>query len=247
MQRPAVARRVARGGDGVTAHRIITKDEWRGLPALSRAPITWPTGVDLWVHHSDGPTDVNETPQAYGRVVQAIQRFHMHVRGWNDIGYAYLVSPTGLIFQGRGEALGAHCPGKNHEPSVCMLGTYTTSRPTDSMIGAIWWLMDYLRAGDLRGHREGTSTSCPGDAGMRYVVNGPRLVIEDEDPITFRARLIRAGLGPRSADVVIERLAAGYVGTIPNLSDPQTIRRLRDAGFGLTSARRIVRAMRRGG
>lgn len=204
--------------------------------------------MDLWVHHSDGPTDVNETQPAYSRTVQAIQRFHMDTRGWNDVGYAYLVSPTGLIFEGRGSALAAHCPGKNHEPSVCMLGTYTTSRPTDAMIESVWWLMDEIRAGDLRGHREGFSTSCPGDAGMRFVVNGPRPADDaDGDPVTFRERLIAAGLGPRSADVVIERLNRGYVGTIPNPTDPRTIRRLRDAGFGLLSARRIVRAMRRGG
>lgn len=232
---------------------ITTRTGWGAAPPTARTSVRWTDGVTLWVHHSSGPnlrTDASRTQEI--ATVRAIQAFHQGPsRGWNDIGYAFLVAPSGRLYEGRGEAIGAHCPGHNDEPSVCMIGTYLTTRPSDEIHVAIYRLANFLRAGDLAGHREGFATSCPGDAGMAKIVNGPppegfgRDFDPVADPITFRQRLRRAGFGPHSIETIIERLVAGYVGNVPNSTDRVTMRRLRDAGFGVVSARRIVRAMRR--
>lgn len=232
---------------------IITRAGWRAEPPKARTPVRWPSGVTLWVHHSDGPNmPTTATREQEAATVREIQAFHQGPqRGWNDIGYAFLVAPSGRLYEGRGEAIAAHCPGHNHEPSVCMLGDYATVAPSDAIHVAIYRLADLLRAGDLAGHREGFPTSCPGNAGMAKIVDGPPPAGFGSDfdpvtdPLTFRQRLRRAGFGPHSIEVIVERLAAGYVGTVPNPTDSTTFRRLRDAGFGVVSARRIVRAMRR--
>jgi N-acetylmuramoyl-L-alanine amidase len=58
----------------------------------------------------------------------AIRRFHMAPppagRGWEDIGYHYVIDQDGTVEPGRDEALiGSHCEGDNHDSlGVCMVG-----------------------------------------------------------------------------------------------------------------------------
>lgn len=216
---------------------IITRAEWGAAPPRSRVPVNWPAGVDLWVHHTTGPSD--QTPRE-------IQAFHMGPsRGWNDIGYGYLIDQMGNVYEGRGEALAAHSPGKNHEPSVALIGDYSQMPPTDAQHRAVWVLMEHLEAGDLRGHRENTATSCPGDAAMTKIVNGPPPEPEKPDPMTLEERLCRAGFGTRSTAQIVAALKSGHQGTIPNRNDSVIFRRLRDAGFGIASARTIVKSLRK--
>lgn len=216
---------------------IVSRAEWGAAPPRARTPVVWPAGVDLWVHHTDGPQD--QTPRQ-------IQAFHMGpARGWNDIGYGYLVDFAGNVYEGRGRAIAAHSPGKNHEPSVAMIGDYSTTVPSDAMHRAIYDLADLIDAGDLRGHRENTQTSCPGDAGFAKIVLGPPPVPEAIDTLTLEERLRSAGFGPRSVAQIVAALRSGHRGTIPNRTDSVVFRRLRDAGFGRQSAVTIVKSLRR--
>lgn len=154
--------------------KIYTRSAWGAKPPKGVSRCAYTKNV-LWVHHSESPAPTGSLESSI-RAVQNIQAFHQGpARGWNDIGYAYLVDPQGRIFEGRGRNVwSAHCPGHNDEPSVCMLGSYATMSPTPSMRESIWELADYLGMTELKGHRQGYSTSCPGDEGMRFVVNRPR-------------------------------------------------------------------------
>lgn len=217
--------------------KIVTRAEWGAAPPRARTTVNWPAGVDLWVHHTDGPE--TQTPRS-------IQAFHMGPsRGWNDIGYGYLVDRDGVVYEGRGEAVAAHSPGKNHEPSVAMIGDYSTVVPSDAMHQAIYDLMDFLNAGDLRGHRENTQTSCPGDAGYRKIVLGPPPKPEVIDPPTLSERLLAHGFGQKSVDQILAALKSGHQGTVPNPRDSVLFRNLRRAGLGVQSARTIVKSLRR--
>src|SRR5690606_6633434 len=114
-------------------------------------------------------------PKSERAVVRSIQNYHRNTQGWADIGYAYLIAPSGRIYEGRGfEVWGSHCPGHNGEPSVCLLGSYQNTPPTRAQVAAVWALADYLGCTRLAGHREGYPTSCPGDATMRTLVNAAR-------------------------------------------------------------------------
>lgn len=215
---------------------IITRRQWGAAPPKS-APekVTWPEGVDLWVHHTTGPR--TQTPRE-------IQAFHQGPsRGWSDIGYGYLVSYDGTIYEGRGyEVQAAHSPGKNHEPSVALIGDYSKDEPSDAMHRAVYDLKEFLRAGDLRGHRENTATSCPGDAAMRKIVDG-----QPPEPVkrTLRDRLEAAGYAPTTVTVILANLAAGISGEQPNPNDSQMFKNLRREGLSAESARAVIRSLRK--
>lgn len=215
---------------------IVPREKWGAAPPKSiPRQAFWTSNSDLWLHHTAGP--VTQTPKQ-------IQAFHQGpARGWSDIGYHYLIDFFGTVYEGRGrEVWGAHSPGKNHEPSVALIGDYSKTPPSDAQHRAVYDLLDFLGASRVRGHRENTSTSCPGDAAYsKIVVGGP-----PEPPrITLKERLMAAWFGGKSADVVIERLKEGYQGDIPNATDSELYRALRDNGFGHLSASRIVKSLRK--
>jgi hypothetical protein len=148
---------------------IVSREKWGARPPEDDPRHTeWPrNGVDLWVHHSAGPR--SQTPRQ-------IQNFHMDVRNYNDIAYGYLIDFEGVVYEGRGyEVWGAHSAenGKNGEPSVCLIGDYSKTPPSDAQHRAVYALRDHLGARKIRGHRENTPTSCPGDAAFAKIVKGP--------------------------------------------------------------------------
>lgn len=152
---------------------IITRAEWGAAwPKRPHTPVDWDmTGDALWVHFSDGPPPA-DTLEAEARTVRAIQVFHQGPeRGWNDIGYGFLVAPSGRIYEGRGvDALAAHCPNHNDEPSVCIMWKSQTELPPKAALDAVLWLRGHLAKKQLRSHREGTPTTCPGNALAAWVV-----------------------------------------------------------------------------
>jgi len=213
-------------------------------PAGRLTPVVYPLGVDLWCHHGGRNAAQAFTLRDSIRILRGYQRHHVEENGWSDIGYGWAVDNAGNIIECRGAHVGAHSPGKNHEPSVVMIGDWSNTVPPPAMRRAVLILADHLRAGDLRGHRENTATDCPGDAGFAFVVNAD-LGAAVGDGRTLRDRIIASGKGARTADVLLQRLREGYAGTIPNRSDSVFFRRLRDNGLGVASARRVVKAGRR--
>jgi len=105
-----------------------------------------------------------QTVEAEYRAMREIQRFHQQTRGWADIGYAYVVFPSGRIYEARGRHVGAHRPGANHQPSCAFAGDYSKRAPTPRSLAAFDDLRKHLMMRGWRGHRDGYPTSCPGDA-----------------------------------------------------------------------------------
>lgn len=139
------------------------------------------TVTHLIVHHSAGTNLAND----WAAVVRAIWDFHTFTRGWDDIGYNWLVDPNGVIYEGRGENLiGAHfCGANTNTEGICVLGDFTIVPPTiEAVSGLVRWLAWKSCDADLypidrefhapsgrnlfqvSGHRDGCATSCPGDA-----------------------------------------------------------------------------------
>ena len=153
---------------------IIPRSAWGAQAPRSVSKVSWAGKRTLWVHHSETQAPAND-PGSERAVVRSIQNYHRNTQGWADIGYAYLVAPSGRIYEGRGfEVWGSHCPGHNGEPSVCLIGSYQNTPPTRAQVAAVWALADWLGCTSLAGHREGYTTSCPGDATMRTLVNAAR-------------------------------------------------------------------------
>lgn len=147
-------------------------------PAQSNPTYTQVT--HLIVHHSAGSNTSND----WAAVVRSIWSYHVNDRGWSDIGYNWLVAPSGTIFQGRGDnVLGAHFCGTNSRTmGVCMMGTYMTVLPQDTAVASLQKLLAWKACQEdidplatkyhpssgknlkqISGHRDGCATSCPGD------------------------------------------------------------------------------------
>ncbi len=145
-------------------------------------PNPTPTNVGhLIVHHSAG----SNTSSNWAAVVRAIWDFHVNVNGWADIGYNWLVDPNGILYEGRGDnVVGAHFCGTNGATmGVCVMGDFTDVTPTSGAILKLEELLAWkccdrdldplgsgihpssgLMLNRISGHRDGCSTSCPGDS-----------------------------------------------------------------------------------
>ncbi|MEV7006857.1 peptidoglycan-binding protein [Streptosporangium sp. NPDC051022] len=114
-------------------------------------------------------------------VMRQIQNHHMDGNGWTDFAYNLAVCPHGDLLMGRGAGhmSAANGPGRNHDHYAVlgMLGSTGLTDPTDAMLNGIRDAIDYLRehggAGkEIKGHRDGYSTSCPGAALYAWVKAG---------------------------------------------------------------------------
>jgi hypothetical protein len=174
--------------DALARPRIVSRAEW-GAPEPFRGTPAYTTVTHLIVHHTaDGPV-ANEAAW-----LRAIWAYHVNVNGWSDVGYNYLIGPSGTIFVGRDggdNVLGAHFSCQNSNTlGVALLGTFSRERPPaaafDALAQLLAWRADALRlpatgvtrhpgmAIDLpviASHRDGndsprscTRTECPGDA-----------------------------------------------------------------------------------
>ncbi|XP_064640049.1 peptidoglycan recognition protein 1-like [Lineus longissimus] len=155
-----------------TACVDVTRQGWHARPPKSTSPLNTPVGM-VFIHHSAMMrcSDVNTCAAQ----VRAIQNFHMDVRGWDDIGYSFLVGEDGNVYEGRGwDRIGAHTYGYNDVAiGICVMGDFTTVTPNTQALDAVKNLIacgvrdskvttDYK----LYGHRDSkkSHTECPGQA-----------------------------------------------------------------------------------
>ena len=115
------------------------------------------------IHHSG----VENGPKGTA-AVHAFERHHLS-KGWDGIGYNWLVDETGTIFEGRGwEARGAATKGWNSKSiSVCYTG-YGFKRPHGNALESIKALVGkaeehFGRDMWVSTHRRKSTTTCPGD------------------------------------------------------------------------------------
>jgi hypothetical protein len=125
------------------------------------------------IHHTETPTNDSMSPAARLRQIQA---YHMDVKGWCDIGYHFLVSRDGRLWEGRKDTLlGAHAGGNNSgNLGISVMGSHDTTPLTDAQVAAIAKLVRGLadqhgiaiNRTKIKGHREYNPTTCPGNAVM---------------------------------------------------------------------------------
>ena len=124
------------------------------------------------IHHTYRPA--NDGGNAAARM-RSMQSYHMNNLGWCDIGYHFVISQSGHIYQGRSRSdrPGAHVGGQNSgNIGISFIADFTSQTPTNTQLDAgariMRWAKDQhgfnLTRSTVRGHREhaGQSTSCPG-------------------------------------------------------------------------------------
>jgi hypothetical protein len=107
----------------------VPRDEWGAYEELNREPVSY-TGAArvVFVHHTDHPDDY-----ACAEVPALLRQMHVDQvgrRGWDDLGYNFVVDKCGTIYEGRTGGIGrsvfgAHTQGFNTDTvGVAALGRF---------------------------------------------------------------------------------------------------------------------------
>ncbi|KAH9512611.1 peptidoglycan recognition protein 1 [Bulinus truncatus] len=148
---------------------IISRSEWGARAPKGVSYLTNPVHY-MFIHHAESSECFSQSTCA--AEVRGFQNFHMDTRGWNDVGYSFLVGGDGSVFEGRGwDKVGAHTQGYNSVGyAICFIGNFMNKFPTDVQIQAVQQLVSCsVERGKLspsyvlRGHRDVNDTDCPGD------------------------------------------------------------------------------------
>ena len=175
-RRPAGRRRPTRP-------TIYTRAQWGADESIRRADPGYGQVHVAFVHHTDGSNTYSRSDVP--AILRGIYAFHVKGRGWNDIGYNFLVDRFGRTWEGRygGDdkaVIGAHTRNYNaYSFGVSVMGTFTSVTPNaaikTALVDLIAWkfrlygvsLPGRTVANDktfwrISGHRDANQTACPG-------------------------------------------------------------------------------------
>lgn len=142
--------------------KLVTRAQWGARSATTSTNIT-PAGVAI---HWEGPGMGTPAHSECAARVRGIQAFHMDGNGWSDVAYSAIACPHGYVFEGRGPghrtAANGTDDGNQRFYAVCFLGGEGDDF-TDEAKQAINDAIGWLGGGQIVGHRDLTSTACPGD------------------------------------------------------------------------------------
>lgn len=161
--------------------KFVTRQEL-GWPASAAPDQLTTKGVKV---HYEGTTVSNETHADCVASVKAIRKSHLAntAENYSDIAYNLLVCQHGYVFEGRGKRKRTGANGNQelnqaHYAVMALLGNKGDTSPTAAMVEGLKWAIAYLRshgAGkEIKGHRDGYATSCPGEP-LYALVKGGKL------------------------------------------------------------------------
>ncbi len=131
---------VSRGPDGWNCD--VPDTFYRGTP------IYFDLVTHITIHHTAGATSTPSDPCAQMR---NIWNYHVHTRGWNDIGYNFVLDHLGNIYHGRYCAdlstmnvQGAHVSYHNYETmGFSVMGNFETDTVCHATLNAIYDLISW--------------------------------------------------------------------------------------------------------
>ncbi|HUF09571.1 MAG TPA: N-acetylmuramoyl-L-alanine amidase [Rhodothermales bacterium] len=175
--------------------RLHTRKEWGAEPFIGTpVALARPTHDFMTFHHA-ACCGAHSLAEGLAQL-KAIQDFHQDGRGWSDIGYHFVLDQSGRVYQGRPFldesikfengpplAMGAHAGGANTgNIGVSLLGCYHPSEGAgcrdvlspaaeDSLVTLFAFLSETYGVSPalLRGHRDFSSTACPGDNNYQLI------------------------------------------------------------------------------
>jgi hypothetical protein len=140
-----------RSRHGARPPPIIARQAWsQGRPPV--VPPAYGTVKLAFVHHTENPNGYRaaEVPA----MLLAIYQFHRFVRGWNDIGYNFVIDLFGRIWEARAggidrAVIGAQAGGYNAvSTGVAVLGTFMDTVPSNAALEALERLLAWKPQGN---------------------------------------------------------------------------------------------------
>ncbi|MGW7001447.1 peptidoglycan recognition protein family protein [Streptomyces sp. NPDC054933] len=164
---------------------LVTRAEWGAVaPSGSYTVVNSTLGVKVHYEGTPVPVDLPAHHEWCSDRVRAIQAAHMAdpTEHWIDIAYNAMVCPHGAVYEGRGlhhrTGANGNVPLNTAHYAVCgMVGSSGLTEPTQAMLiglrDAIEWLRTQGGAGpEIKGHRDGYPTDCPGGPLYAWVLAG---------------------------------------------------------------------------
>lgn len=165
--------------------QLVTRAQWGAkAPTADWTYVGSTLGVKVHYEGTEVPSSLANDHSACAGRVRDIQASHMAntSEGYIDIAYSAMVCPHGYVFEGRGlhhktAANGNSTLNWNHYAVCGMVGDSGLTQPTDAMLNgirdAIEWFQAQGGAGsEIKGHRDGYATSCPGEPLYNWVQAG---------------------------------------------------------------------------
>jgi len=144
----------------------------------------WLGWKEVILHHTWRPTisDFLKFPDG-SHWMDGIDGYHRS-KGWNGIGYHFVVMPDGLIYVGRRlDTRGAHTVGHNYKAiGVCALGNFDEEELEGEQLSSVKYLLAFLLhrfsipTDNLYFHRDFANKTCPG---LKLDLNHVRNVISE--------------------------------------------------------------------
>ncbi len=177
----------ARPVGGATAAeqlKVYSRAEWGADESIRREDPSYGQVRGVIVHHTAGTNDYS--PDQVPSILRGIYSFHVKGRGWNDVGYNFLVDKWGRVWEGRAGGLdravvGAHTLGYNTQTmGISVMGDYSVNSPSDDAVSSVAAIIGWKAnihgfsptgQADLYGrtfpavigHRDANNTDCPGN------------------------------------------------------------------------------------
>lgn len=108
--------------------------------------LKWPISTKtkkkkIIIHHTAESLVKIKTTEDEQKVLQAIYKYHTFSNAWGDIGYNYIIGPSGKIYDGRAwwpDAIGAHASWNNSESvGIALMGNFEIEEPTKEQITSL--------------------------------------------------------------------------------------------------------------
>ncbi|MFG2826124.1 peptidoglycan-binding protein [Streptomyces sp. NPDC048434] len=162
--------------------KLVTRAQL-GWPASAAPTQTSTKGVKVHYEGSPVSTKLLADHDACLAEWKAIRRSHLanKTENYSDVAYNFAACPHGYLLEGRGigkrtGANGDQALNRAHYAIVGLVGSSGLVAPTDAMLGAIRDGIELLRAhgagNEIKGHRDGYATSCPGASLYAWVQKG---------------------------------------------------------------------------
>jgi len=181
--RPPVSAPTPRGVAMGPEPDILPRSAWTGTGVARKNDINPMNGVQRITIHHDGMDAFTATDrQSAARRIELIRNSHVNGgrghKAFADIGYHYIIDPSGRVWEGRDiRYQGAHVQDNNeHNLGIMCLGNFDVQRPSNATRSAL----DSFAASRMRKHNVALSrvkthqeinpTACPGSNLQQYML-----------------------------------------------------------------------------
>lgn len=163
------------------------------MKLITRKELGWPTSAaptqakakGVKVHYLGSGVSA-ALPADHNRCIalwKDIRKSHLanKAENYSDVAYNYAACVHGYVLEGRGigrrtGANGNQTLNQGHYAVVGLIGSQGLTEPTDELLGAIRDAIEHLQAHgagkEVKGHRDGYATACPGGPLYAWVQKG---------------------------------------------------------------------------